>query len=160
MLKTTGNFSRSFDRMLWGWTNWWDLEWLVRWNFCSISKLALVIHAPGIDIPFRRDSQCELFSHLDVCDSYLTVVLLNRWLSSRDSSLVDVRWRLNTVSEDNLCWVLANRFLLDLVILRNVLIISTCAPLVNWSIIEDTSWMNKPTCNCLDSHPCEHLLFI
>jgi hypothetical protein len=62
----------------------------------------------------------------------LTIVFLDRRLSRRDSSRV--YGCLNTISKDNFRWVLANRFLLNLVILRNVLVISTCAPLVYRSI--------------------------
>jgi hypothetical protein len=162
MLKTTCYLSCSFDRVLRSWTNWWNLNWLVRGNLRPISKLTLVIHAPSIDIASHWDCNCELLTHLNICNAWYSVriILLDRLLARRDSSWVNIWGRLITISENYLTWVLANRLFFDFIILWDVLVISTCAPLINRPINKDTSWVNESTCNCLNSYSWDHLHFV
>ena len=164
MFKTTCNFCGCFNWMLRGWTDRWNLYWLVCWNLWSISKLTFVVHAPGIDIPSHWDCNSKLFSHFDLSDLWKSsrIILLHsyRLFTRRNSPCVDIRGRLNTISKNNFSWILTDRFFFYLVVFRNVLVVTTCAPLVYWSIVKNTSRMNETTSNCLDSHSLKHLYIV
>lgn len=132
MLEAAGNFGSGFDWVFGGLADAWDLVGLERRDFVAVSKLTFVVQSPGVDIASHGESDSELLAHLEVhdCGKTSEFFFLRRCFASTDTPRIRCDL-LYTIAENNLCWKLANCLLFNLRILRNVLIVSTCTPLVH-----------------------------
>jgi hypothetical protein len=73
VLEAASDLGRWFNRVLSGWSNRRDLVGLIGWYLISVSKLSLIVHAPGIDVSSLRQRDGKLFSHLDIENNRLAL---------------------------------------------------------------------------------------
>ena len=67
---------------------------------------------------------------------------------------------LGAISKVNFGWILAYSFFSYLCVLGNVLVVTACTPLVDRSIVKNTSGVDETTSNGLDAYSLEHLRLV